>query len=88
MIYNFEPTKISREFRYTLGKETTTERYYLSFLVSPPTKRYVEYEEYYEISYNQLNLFLDDEQKLLYFIEDCRKGKNSELMIFYPKASS
>ncbi|CAM4131755.1 hypothetical protein PSAR109036_10565 [Psychrobacter arenosus] len=88
MIYDFEPTKISREFRYTLGKETTTERYYLSFLVSPPTKRYVEYEEYYEISFEQINIFLNDEQNLLKFIEDCRRGKNNELMTFYPKASS
>lgn len=88
MIYNFKPIKISREFRYTLGKETITEKYYLSFLVSPATKRYVEYEEYYEISHKQLTSFLDNEQELLYFIEDCRKGKKNELMIFYPEASS
>ena len=73
------------QLKYTLGKETVTEKYYLSFLVSPATKRYVEYEEYYEISLKQINDFLNDEQILLEFIEDCRKGKNTDLLTFYPK---
>lgn len=71
MKFNFEPIKISRKFRYTLGKETVTEKYYISFLVSPATKRYVEYEKYYEISLKQVDDLLNDEQCLLEFIEDC-----------------
>ena len=42
MRYEFENVKISREKRYSLGKETTTNKYYLSFPVSPPNQRYVE----------------------------------------------
>lgn len=86
MDYNFEPMKISRKFRYTLGKETTTRKYYLSFLVSPMTKRYVEYEEYYEISFEQFNTFIDKEAELLEFIENCMRGHKNELKIFYSKA--
>lgn len=86
MTYNFEPMKISRKFRYTLGKEMTTRKYYLSFLVSPMTKRYVEYEEYYAISFEQFNTFTNNEVELLCFIEKCMKGNKDELRMFYPKA--
>lgn len=74
MNFIFDPIKISRNLRYTLGKETTTNKYYLSFLVSPANHRYVEDEEYYEISEEQFNLFINDEEKLLQFIESFRAG--------------
>lgn len=53
MKLNFEPTKISKEFRYTLGKETNHDKYFVSFMMSPALHRYVEYEDYYEISFEQ-----------------------------------
>lgn len=43
MKFSYKPIKISRSLKYTLGKELTTNKYYLSFLVSPDNQRYVGY---------------------------------------------
>ena len=86
MRYEFENVKISREKRYSLGKETTTNKYYLSFPVSPPNQRYVEFEEYYEISSEQLDEFLENEDVLIEFLVKCRTRKMDHLFIFYPIA--
>ena len=86
MRYEFEDIKISREKRYSLGKETTTNKYYLSFPVSPPNHRYVEYEEYYKISSEQLSDFLETEDSLIEFLEKCRRRKMDHLFLFYPIA--
>lgn len=83
MKYNFEDIKVNRELRYTLGKETTTEKYYLSF---PVRNSYVDYIEYYEISTEQLNLFINNEEELLVFLDECRRRKKDELMAFFPVA--
>lgn len=87
MRYEFTSVKVSREKRYTLGKEIITDKYYLSFPVSPPDHRYVEYEEYYEISFEQFNVFMNSEERLLLFIIDCVRKKNDKLMTFYPRES-
>ena len=76
MEFSFEPIKTSRNLRYTLGKEITTNKYYLSFLVSPANHSYIEYEEYYEVSEEQFHLFISDEEKLIRFIENFRSGRN------------
>lgn len=60
MNFIFDPIIISRNLKYALGKELTTDKYYLSFLVSPANRRYVEYEEYYEISEEEFNLFINN----------------------------
>ena len=86
MRYEFENMKISREKRYSLGKETTTNKYYLSFPVSPPNQRYVEFEEYYEISSEQLDEFLENEDALIEFLDKCRRRKMDHLFLFYPIA--
>lgn len=76
MNFIFDPIKISRNLNYALGKELTTNKYYLSFLVSPANHRYVEYEDYYEISEEEFNLFINNEEKLLQFIESFRSDGN------------
>ena len=76
MNFIFDPIKINRNLKHSLGKELTTNKYYLSFLVSPANHRYVEYEEYYEISEEEFNLFINNEEKLLQFIESFRSGGN------------
>ena len=86
MRYEFKNLKISREKRYSLDRETTTNKYYLSFPVSPPNHRYVEYEEYYEISFEQLNEFLKNEDSLIEFLDQCRRRKMDNLVLFYPIA--
>ena len=86
MRYEFKNIMTTREKRYSLGKETTTNKYYLSFPVSPPNHRYVEYEEYYEISSEQLSKFLENEDPLIEFLEKCRRRKMDHLLLFYPIA--
>lgn len=76
MNFIFDPIKINRNLKYSLGEELTTNKYYLSFLVSPANHRYVEYEEYYEISEEEFNLFINNEERLLQFIESFRSGGN------------
>ncbi len=83
MRYEFESIKVSREKRYTLGKETTTDKYYLSF---PVRNSYVDYIEYYKISHEQLNEFLIDECLLLEFLNKCRRRKMDHLFLFHPIA--
>ena len=76
MKFSYEPIKISRSLKYTLGKELTTNKYYLPFLVSPDNQRYVEYEEYYEISQEKFKLFISDEESLVRLIKNYRLGVN------------
>lgn len=76
MEFSFEPIKISRNLRYTLEKEITTNKYYLSFLVSLANHRYAEYEEYYKISEEEFYLFISDEERLIRFVENFRLGIN------------
>lgn len=83
MHYNFSDIKVSKEERYALGKEITTDKYYLSF---PLRNGYVDYSEYYEISPEQLDEFLTNEDVLIDFLTKCRRRKMDNLMIFYPIA--
>ena len=83
MSYDFKDVKINREFRYSLGKEITTGKCYLSF---PVRNSYVDYIEYYELSLEQLNIFMKNEEELLDFLDKCKRRKKDELMVFFPIA--
>ena len=80
MSYDFKDVKINREFRYSLGKEITTGKCYLSF---PVRNSYVDYIEYYELSLEQLNIFMKNEED---FLDKCKRRKKDELMAFFPIA--
>jgi len=83
MRYEFQDVKVSREKRYALGRETTTDKHYLSF---PVRNSYVDYIEYYEISLEQFNLFLTNEDLLIEFLDRCKRRKMDHLFLFYPIA--
>ena len=83
MRYEFRDVKVSIEKRYALGRETTTDKHYLSF---PVRNNYVDYIEYYEISLEQLNLFLNHDDLLIEFLDKCKRRKMDNLFLFYPIA--
>ena len=83
MRYEFRDVKVSIEKRYALGRETTTDKHYLSF---PVRNNYVDYIEYYEISLEQLNLFLNHDDLLIEFLDKCKRRKMDHLFLFYPIA--
>ncbi len=78
---NCEDRFFSRADRYSLGIETESERYYASFPVSTGL---VDYEEYYEITPDQFQRFLDDRAAAIEFVESCRRHEHDELLLQQP----
>jgi hypothetical protein len=77
----FNDTYFSREDRYSLGVETTSDRHYASI---PVSNGIVDYEEYYEITPNQYHLFLSDSGAAIEFVESCRRHEHDDLLIQKP----
>jgi hypothetical protein len=78
---NFKDTHINKEKRYSLGIETNSGKYYLSF---PVSNSYVDYEEYYEIeknvhiSYPQNSVLVED------FLHECKNRLHDHLLFLQP----
>ena len=61
MKYNFIDVYVSKEKRFSIGRESNTGKYYLSF---PVRNQLAEYEEYYEISKIEYENFLINTDKI------------------------
>jgi hypothetical protein len=77
----FEDTYFSKEDRYSLGIESTSDRHYVSI---PVSNGIVDYEEYYEITPDEYHLFLSDKAAAVEFVESCRKHERDDLLIQKP----
>ena len=77
----FKDIKFSREYRFSIGIEEESARYYLSI---PVSNQLVDYEEYYEISKQQFDQYMFDLSEAVDFAEDCRKRQKDELLIQKP----
>jgi hypothetical protein len=77
----FNDTYFSREDRYSLGVEATSGRYYASI---PVSNGIVDYEEYYEITPDQYQVFLSNKDAAIEFVESCRRHECDNLLIQKP----
>ena len=83
MKFDFIDTFVSRIDRYSLGYERTTGEFFLEF---PVFNRYVEYGEYYRISQEEYDLFLNNTEILRNFLKRCYAHLEDDRMIFFPPA--
>lgn len=77
----FNDTYFSREDRYSLGVEATSDHYYASI---PVSNGIVDYEEYYEITPDQYYAFLNNRGAAIEFIESCRRHERDDLLMQKP----
>ena len=77
----FADTSTNREWRFSLGQELTSGRYYLSI---PVSNRLVDYEEYYEVSKADHDRYPNNINELSEFADRCRKRLNDELLLVKP----
>lgn len=77
----FKDIYFNREERFSLGIEETSGKFYASF---PVRNDMIEYEEYYEISRAQFDLFQTDLDAALAFVNRCRRRELDELLIQKP----
>lgn len=77
----FDDTYFSREDRYSLGVESDSGRYYASI---PVSNGIVDYEEYYELTYDQYQTFLDHRGAAIEFVESCRRHERDDLLLEKP----
>ena len=78
---NFVDSYVSREHRFSLGREADSGRYYLSI---PVSNGVVDYEEYYEVDRERYAQYLDDPLAAVPFAEACRAREHDELLIQKP----
>ncbi len=71
---------VFREHFFSLGVETLTGRPYLSTPVSSRT-RMIDYEAYFLIDPERFARFRDDPGSAASFLEDCRQGRNADLLV-------
>jgi hypothetical protein len=71
----------SQDDRYSLGAESITGRHYASI---PVSNGIVDYEEYYEITPEQYETFLNDKAAAVEFVESCRRHERDDLLIEKP----
>lgn len=77
----FKDLFANKESRYSLGREEGSARYYLSI---PVSNSFVDYEEYYEISQADFNLFLSNTEQAAFFADECRSRMHDNVLIIKP----
>lgn len=78
---NFEDRYVSVEHRFSLGEETVSGTYFLSF---PVSNGLVDYEEYYALDDEEYQLFKADPESALPLLERCRKHEQDDRLIQKP----
>ena len=71
----------SREDRYSLGIDLDSGRHFASV---PVSNGVVDYEEYFALTDEQYEEFLDEPAVAVDFIEDCRWRLHDELLMVKP----
>lgn len=77
----FRDIYFNHEERFSLGIEETSGKFYAAF---PVRNDMIEYEEYYEITRAQFDLFQTDLNAALAFVNRCRRRELDELLIQKP----
>jgi hypothetical protein len=77
----FEDTYFSPEDRYSLGIESTSGRHYASI---PVSNGIVDYEEHYEITPEQYEVFSGNRATAIEFVESCRRHEHDDVLIQQP----
>lgn len=81
MSERFSDDYVSREGRYSLGRDQTTGDYFLSV---PVANRMVDYEEYYRLTPDQYSRFIADAAAARVFADACRDRRHDDLLILQP----
>ena len=71
----------SKEHFYSLGHDSKEGGAYFSI---PVSNRYVDYEEYYRISSDELKTFVEQPDLAIAFAEKCRKQEMDDRLILTP----
>ena len=77
----FQDVYVSRSERYTLGYDTKDKTNFLSI---PVANRMVDYEEYYSLRDQEMNLYQSDETRALKFADECRNRLHDDRLILPP----
>lgn len=77
----FEDLHIFREARFSIGQERDSGKHYLSI---PVANRLVDYEEYYELTRAEFDLFTKDFRTASEFADQCRKHKKDDRLFMKP----
>ena len=77
----YDDTFFSRDDRYSIGIESDSGRHYASIPVSNGA---FDYEEYYELTPDQYDSFLQDRESAIAFVEACRRRERDDLLIEKP----
>ena len=72
---------LDKENKFAIGKNIKTNEYILSI---PVANQLTDYLEYYRLTLEQYNEFLEQSVKALPFVEKCRKRELDELLILKP----
>ena len=77
----FVDVQIYKEERISIGCEMDSGMFYLSIPVRNP---YIEYEEYYELTPQQFEVFKEDVSRAQEYAEKCRSRQLDNLLIQKP----
>ena len=77
----FQDIYISREGRFSMGRDEVGDGYYLSI---PVCNRTTDYEEYYSLSAEQFEALKADRVAAQSFAEQCRERTRDDLLILRP----
>lgn len=77
----FVDNYVFKEKRFSIGRELTTGKCYLSI---PVSNGIVDYEEYYEIEEELLSECPDNMEQLCILASLCRRQKNNDRLIIMP----
>jgi hypothetical protein len=77
----FNDTHTNLEKRYSIGQETDSGKYYLSF---PVSNHMVDYEEYYEITNELYSTFPKSAPMIEMLLERCRNHEHDNLLLQKP----
>lgn len=77
----FKDVLVNRAERLSVGREETTGKPYLSI---PVSNGLVDYEEYFELSSNEFELFQVDLELASSFAQKCRRHELDERLIIRP----
>jgi hypothetical protein len=72
---------VSKEHRFSIGREVDSGKFYLSI---PVSNRLVDYEEYYEITESEAERFRNDRDLARQFAERCRNRMMDDALIIKP----
>jgi hypothetical protein len=78
---NFVTIFLNKTERFSIDLETKFQKISVTI---PVSNGLAEYEEFYEISEGELELFTNDDTLLKSFVHDCKNRKNDDRLLYKP----